>query len=182
MCSRRQHKPLQEWCAPTPPLLQADIINRVTAEVGQLKNIMVENIEKVRPFGTVLASRSCHDALQSSTAHAGGCVPAWSSSPNHNLARHSTLTSSMPLTRPTPTPPPTLPPNLQILDRGERLELLVQKTDHLSSDAFAFKRQARTLRNTLWWRHARMAGGIGAGVALLAYLLVAIICSPTFHC
>ncbi len=71
---------------------------------------------------------------------------------------------------------------VQILDRGERLELLVQKTDSLSHDAFAFKRGARQMRNTMWWRHVRMTACVVALVVLLAYLLVAIICSPTFHC
>ncbi|GAB4819188.1 hypothetical protein N2152v2_006234 [Parachlorella kessleri] len=94
---------------------KADSINRVQAELGQLKTIMVDNIDK-------------------------------------------------------------------ILDRGERLELLVQKTDNLSHDAFAFKRGARQLQSSMWWRRARTTAGIVALVLLLAYVLVCIICSPTFQC
>lgn len=70
----------------------------------------------------------------------------------------------------------------KVLGRGERLEVLVQKTDSLGQQAFAFKRQARVLRRHMWWQNARMALIIGALVLLAAYILVCIICSPTFQC
>lgn len=38
----------------------------------------------------------------------------------------------------------------QVLGRGERLEVLVEKTDSLGQQAFAFKRQARVLRRHMW--------------------------------
>lgn len=42
--------------------------------------------------------------------------------------------------------------------------------------------QARVLRRHMWWQNARMALIIGALVLLAAYILVCIICSPTFQC
>ena len=66
----------------------------------------------------------------------------------------------------------------QVLDRGERLELLVDKTDHLQNEAFVFKRQSRQLKNKLWWRNARLLVLIFGMVALGAYVVAAIACGP----
>lgn len=38
----------------------------------------------------------------------------------------------------------------QVLDRGERIELLVHKTDALQSQAFSFRRESRRLKNQMW--------------------------------
>lgn len=70
----------------------------------------------------------------------------------------------------------------QVLDRGERLELLVSKTESLSHSSFAFKRQARGLRNQMWWKNVKLTASIGLLVLLAAYILVCVVCSPTFHC
>ena len=71
---------------------------------------------------------------------------------------------------------------MQVLDRGERIELLVDKTDHLQQESFVFRREARQLKNKLWWKNLRL-WLIIAGVAIfLLYIAIAVICSPTFHC
>jgi hypothetical protein len=44
----------------------------------------------------------------------------------------------------------------QILSRGERIELLVDKTDTMASQATAFRRGARTVRRQMWWRNKRV--------------------------
>lgn len=93
----------------------ADAINRVRGGVAEVKNIMVENIEKV-------------------------------------------------------------------LERGERIELLVDKTDHLQSESFAFKRNARQMRQKMWWQKVRWMAALGAVVLVVIYIIIAIVCSPTFHC
>ncbi len=38
----------------------------------------------------------------------------------------------------------------QVLERGERIELLVHKTDALQGQAFSFRRETRRLRNQIW--------------------------------
>ena len=87
--------------------------------------------------------------------------------------RRHTHTYSHP---PTHTSPP------QVLERGDRLELLVEKTDTLGQQAFAFKREARRLKQTMWWRNIRVTAVIGLLVLLVLYVLAAVICSPTLHC
>lgn len=44
----------------------------------------------------------------------------------------------------------------QILSRGERIELLVDKTDNMASQATAFRRGARTVRRGMWWKNTRI--------------------------
>jgi vesicle-associated membrane protein 7 len=54
----------------------------------------------------------------------------------------------------------------QILSRGERIELLVDKTDTMASQATAFRRGARTVRRQMWWKNKRVLG-LGVLVALV---------------
>ena len=71
---------------------------------------------------------------------------------------------------------------LQVLDRGERIELLVDKTDHLQQESFVFRREARQLKNKLWWKNLRLWLIIAGVAILLLYIAIAVICSSTFHC
>jgi hypothetical protein len=48
---------------------------------------------------------------------------------------------------------------VQVLERGEKLDLLVGKTDALSDVASAFRRDARRLRTTMWWRVGDVVAG-----------------------
>jgi len=93
----------------------ADAINRVRGELGEVRNIMIENIDKV-------------------------------------------------------------------LDRGERIELLVDKTDHLSSEAFTFTRDSRRLKRKMWWKNTRLMVVVFVMLLLIAYVIVCFACSPTFRC
>jgi hypothetical protein len=42
----------------------------------------------------------------------------------------------------------------RVLDRGEKIDLLVDKATNLRSDAFRFKRTTREVRRAVWWHHA----------------------------
>ena len=46
----------------------------------------------------------------------------------------------------------------QILSRGERIDLLVDKTDVMAGQATAFRRGARTVRRQMWWKNKKMMG------------------------
>lgn len=43
-----------------------------------------------------------------------------------------------------------------ILQRGERLDLLVDKTDTLAGQAYAFRRGARSVRRQQWWKNQKI--------------------------
>ena len=73
-------------------------------------------------------------------------------------------------------------PPAQVLERGEQIELLVDKTDHLQSESFAFKRDASRMRKKMWWTNVRWMAAVAAVVLVIIYVVIAIVCSPTFQC
>jgi len=70
----------------------------------------------------------------------------------------------------------------QILSRGERIELLVDKTDNMAHQATAFRRGARTVRRQQFWRNGKiMFLFILVGI-LIFYLILASACGPALKC
>jgi vesicle-associated membrane protein 7 len=70
----------------------------------------------------------------------------------------------------------------QILSRGERIELLVDKTDNMATQATAFRRGARTVRRQMWWRNSKILA-LSVLVALfLLYIIVAQFCGAALQC
>ncbi|KAF0708601.1 hypothetical protein AaE_013151 [Aphanomyces astaci] len=64
----------------------------------------------------------------------------------------------------------------KVLDRGEKFELLVDRTDKLSQQSFVFNRKAKKLRKTLWWRSVKMWVCLGVlGIGIL-YFVIAMAC------
>eukprot|EP00903_Cladosiphon_okamuranus_P019703 g18106.t1 len=67
-----------------------------------------------------------------------------------------------------------------VLERGERLELLVDKTDNLQQQAFRFENTAKRLKNHLFWKRVRFYSAVTVGVLLLLYIITALACGPTY--
>lgn len=44
----------------------------------------------------------------------------------------------------------------KVLERGDRLALLVEKTSTLQGNTIRFRRQSRRFRNTIWWRNVKL--------------------------
>ncbi|CAK0779938.1 hypothetical protein CVIRNUC_004894 [Coccomyxa viridis] len=71
----------------------------------------------------------------------------------------------------------------KVLERGEKIELLVDKTDNLRFQADRFHKTGRQLRSKMWWQNMKMKLIIAAIVVVLILVLVAIIClSGTNRC
>ncbi|XP_039031185.1 vesicle-associated membrane protein 714-like [Hibiscus syriacus] len=87
----------------------ADTLNRVRGEVGEIRAIMVENIEK-------------------------------------------------------------------ILERGDRIELLVDKTATMQDGAFHFKKQSKRLRQARWMKNAKLLAMLTCLIVLLLYVIIAAFC------
>ncbi|KAK4265250.1 hypothetical protein QN277_026328 [Acacia crassicarpa] len=64
----------------------------------------------------------------------------------------------------------------KVLERGDRLSLLVEKTDAMQGNAIHFKRQSRRYRNTLWWRNFRLTAILIFLFIIFLYIMVAFIC------
>ncbi|KAI0826630.1 VAMP/synaptobrevin-like protein [Trametes gibbosa] len=64
----------------------------------------------------------------------------------------------------------------QILSRGERIELLVDKTDNMASQATAFRRGARTVRRSMWWKNTRILALSVVVALVLLWIILAQFC------
>ncbi|KIY44332.1 VAMP/synaptobrevin-like protein [Fistulina hepatica ATCC 64428] len=64
----------------------------------------------------------------------------------------------------------------QILSRGERIELLVDKTDVMAGQATAFRRGARSVRRQMWWKNRKIVALAVLVSLLLLWLFVAQFC------
>lgn len=69
----------------------------------------------------------------------------------------------------------------RILERGDRLELLVQKTDDLSDSAFVFKRGATALKRDMWYRNIKTSAYVVLLIIVGLYILGAVLCGPTLQ-
>ncbi|XP_056169223.1 vesicle-associated membrane protein 727 [Syzygium oleosum] len=59
----------------------------------------------------------------------------------------------------------------KVLDRGERIELLVDKTENLQFQADIFQRQGRQLRRKMWFQNLQMKVMVGGAVVIVIFLL-----------
>jgi len=62
------------------------------------------------------------------------------------------------------------------LDRGEKIELLVGKTETLQSQADTFHRHGRELRRKMWLQNLRFKLMVGGGIAALILILWLMVC------
>lgn len=64
----------------------------------------------------------------------------------------------------------------KVLERGERIEILVDKTDSLNQASFAFKKRSTALRRAMWWKNQKLVIILSAVGVLAVYLLVGSFC------
>lgn len=63
-----------------------------------------------------------------------------------------------------------------LLERGEKLELLVDKTDRLHQQAFKFERSSRYLKTALFWKRVKLYAGIFVFIMLITWLISSSVC------
>jgi vesicle-associated membrane protein 7 len=62
-----------------------------------------------------------------------------------------------------------------LLERGERIDLLVDKTDRLGGSAREFRVRSRGLKRQMWWKNVRLMGLMGfVGVLVLVTIVVSV--------
>ncbi|KAL9097038.1 MAG: hypothetical protein Q9165_001002 [Trypethelium subeluteriae] len=64
----------------------------------------------------------------------------------------------------------------RVLERGERIDLLVDKTDRLGGSARDFRVRSRGLRRKMWWKNVRLMVLLVVVVIFLIYLFVGFGC------
>lgn len=68
----------------------------------------------------------------------------------------------------------------KVLARGEKVELLVKKTEHMSEQAVTMKRRATMVKKRMWMQNVRMYAICACLLFLLLLMTAMSICSPDF--
>lgn len=69
----------------------------------------------------------------------------------------------------------------KVLDRGERIELLVDKTENLQFQADSFQRQGRQLRRKMWLQNIQMKLMVGGAILVVIIIMWLLVCGG-FKC
>ncbi|KAJ8100723.1 synaptobrevin-domain-containing protein [Lipomyces tetrasporus] len=64
----------------------------------------------------------------------------------------------------------------RVIERGERIDILVDKTDHMNQTAFAFRKRSTALRRQMWWKNKRLVVLIIIAIIFLIYVLIGFGC------
>ena len=64
----------------------------------------------------------------------------------------------------------------QVLERGEKIELLVDKTDKLNQQAFKFEKQSKRLKNAMWWKKVKMYAAVAFVAGLVVFVVTCFAC------
>ncbi|CDP06889.1 unnamed protein product [Coffea canephora] len=64
----------------------------------------------------------------------------------------------------------------KILERGDRIELLVDKTATMQDSAFHFRKQSKRLRRALWMKNAKLLALLTCLIVILLYIIIAAAC------
>jgi len=70
----------------------------------------------------------------------------------------------------------------KIMERGDRIEILVAKTSELSHESTQFKAKAASMKRRFWWKNVRLALIITGLVLFVVFLIVWFACGvPAFQ-
>ncbi|KAI5308886.1 hypothetical protein KEM55_004627 [Ascosphaera atra] len=71
-----------------------------------------------------------------------------------------------------------------VLERGERIDLLVDKTDRLGGNARDFRLRSRGLRRRMWWKNVKIMVMLAVLMLVIIWLFVGMACGLPFwgHC
>jgi len=64
----------------------------------------------------------------------------------------------------------------RVLERGERIELLVDRTENLNQAAFKFKKQSTQLKRAMWWKNVKIMVILAFVILVIIYFIVAMAC------
>ena len=64
----------------------------------------------------------------------------------------------------------------KVLERGEKIDLLVDKTDRMKNTANKFARTSRNLKNQMWWRNIQTWAMVVCCAALVVYIIGSMVC------
>lgn len=63
-----------------------------------------------------------------------------------------------------------------IVERGERLDLLVDKTESLSASSVTFRTTSRNLQRAMWWKNMKLTVGVAVSIVVFLYVIISLSC------
>merc|ERR1712173_499812 len=70
----------------------------------------------------------------------------------------------------------------KVLDRGEKIELLVHKSDQLDDQARKFNRHSKKLKNRMLWKNIKMTLLLVLVLLVVIYFILALTCGWKVQC
>jgi len=70
----------------------------------------------------------------------------------------------------------------KVVERGERLDDLQDKTDQLQEQSQVFNKSARKIKNQMWWKNVKLNIAIAAVCIAILIVIVLAICLTGSHC
>ena len=67
----------------------------------------------------------------------------------------------------------------KVIARGEKLDLLVNKTGNLANSALQFKKTSTALRKAMWWQNVKLIIILGIVLLVIGIVFVLMLCGPT---
>ncbi|KAF6158128.1 hypothetical protein GIB67_014922 [Kingdonia uniflora] len=64
----------------------------------------------------------------------------------------------------------------KVLERGDKLELLIDKTTTMQGNTMRFRKQARRFKSTVWWRNCKLTVGLIVLILIIVYIVLAFVC------
>lgn len=69
----------------------------------------------------------------------------------------------------------------RVLERGDRIDILVDKSNNLNNAAFAFRKRSTALKRQYWWRNQKLMIMMVFAALMLVYLVISSACGfPTW--
>jgi len=68
----------------------------------------------------------------------------------------------------------------RILERGEKIELLVDKTENMQQQAFKFERSAKSLKRAMCCKRCKIYAFLAFLALVVSFFAAAMACGPTF--
>ncbi|CAH1428126.1 vesicle-associated membrane protein 711 [Lactuca sativa] len=65
----------------------------------------------------------------------------------------------------------------KVLERGDRLDLLVDKTDTMQTNTLRFRKQTRRYRTSVWWKNVKLTIALILLILVIAYVVLAFVCN-----
>ena len=60
--------------------------------------------------------------------------------------------------------------------RGERLELLINKTENLTNNSLAYRKTSRNLARSMFWKNVKLYVILGVIITVIIYVIVSLSC------